>query len=109
MSKGSQVVPVRIPMELLDLINAAIESRNDASPQEPMNLSSWIRAAVREKLRHLVRGRSKAKTMPAKAEATFVCFACQQEFPISRIFPGEPRLDDTANLCKLCYMTWRLQ
>lgn len=107
MSKGSQVVPVRITRELLDLINAAIESRNDASPQEPMSLSSWIRAAINEKLRHLVRGRSKSCKPPCKDAASFTCLACHRRFPIlegrSVAVQGKPDID----MCSTCFDTWR--
>lgn len=61
MSKGSQVIPVRIPKELLTEIEQAIQSANLTTGLEPYTVSSWIRKCVAEKLAHLKRSRRRPR------------------------------------------------
>jgi hypothetical protein len=59
MSKGSKVVPIRFPTDLLAEVMAAIASRNEWTYEEPNSLGEWIRDACRERLNKLKRGRRK--------------------------------------------------
>lgn len=59
MSKGSRIVPVRVPRDLEIRIAAAIASANQSTKEEPYTLSEWIRKAVVEKLDHLERSKRK--------------------------------------------------
>lgn len=59
MSKGSRVVPVRMPDELMEEIMAYIVRRNWATMTEPYSLSTFIRKAIREKLDHAKRSSRK--------------------------------------------------
>jgi len=61
MSKGSRIVPVRIPKELWDAINAELLSRKDAGKLKPISFSQWARQAFREKIRHAQRSRKPRK------------------------------------------------
>ena len=59
MSKGSRIVPIRIPAELESRILIAIDVRNKHSSEEPFSMSEWIRKAIMEKLDHLERSKKK--------------------------------------------------
>lgn len=59
MSKGSKVVPIRIPDELRKEIELFMMERNEYSREAPLSLSEWIRKACEEKIAHLKRGRTK--------------------------------------------------
>lgn len=63
MSKGSAIVPVRIPKELLAEIACAINSANATTAGPPYSVSSWVRKAIREKLDHLGRRGKSRKTI----------------------------------------------
>lgn len=62
MSKGSPVIPLRIPQTLLNEMEIVIAQRNTLTLNEPWSRSSFIVAAIREKLAHMERSRSKKKT-----------------------------------------------
>lgn len=49
MSRGSPIIRVRVPAELLARIEAKV-LRSQDSKDEPYTLSSWIISAIREKL-----------------------------------------------------------
>ncbi len=57
MSAGSKIIPVRIaePMEIE--IREAMQRANKYRREAEYDMSSWIRAAIQEKLDHLHRGR----------------------------------------------------
>lgn len=59
MSKGSPIVPVRIPIDLLEAIDREIGAVNVRRTKEPYYRSSFILDAVREKLDKYARGRKK--------------------------------------------------
>lgn len=61
MSRGSKIVPVRIPDELLDEVEVAVSSQNYHTKGEPHTLSGWIRKCIAEKLAHLKRSNKKRK------------------------------------------------
>lgn len=63
MSKGSPIVQVRVPADLLEEINNSIASCNENRQGEPYTLSSWILTAVHERLNKLARS-SKTKRIP---------------------------------------------
>jgi len=56
-SKGSKIVPVRIPQEMLDEMQEMIASRNFNAPGEPWDVAKFIRKAVAEKIAHMKRSR----------------------------------------------------
>lgn len=67
MSKGNPIIPVRLTPELIAEIEAAIERANDSTARadkEPYTVSEWIRSAIREKLAHGARGRSRKQQQP---------------------------------------------
>lgn len=61
MSKGNPKVVVRFRQEVLDRIEAAIQSANYNRKDEPYDVSAWIRKAVDDKLAHLERSKRKPK------------------------------------------------
>lgn len=61
MSKGSQIISVRIPDKLLVEIEKAVHSANQVNASEPYNVGSWIRKCVQEKLAHLKRSRRRTQ------------------------------------------------
>jgi hypothetical protein len=59
MSRGSQVIPVRIPGDELEMVDSTISRINRRRREEPMTRSSFIRSALAEKLSHLERSKRK--------------------------------------------------
>lgn len=59
-SKGSRVVPVRIPQALLEKIDAAVTRSVEGKKGEPWTRSSFIVAAVMDKLAHMERSSGRA-------------------------------------------------
>jgi len=57
MSKGSKIVPVRFPDQMLLEMVKALDSRNLTTRDEQIELSEWIRRCVKDKLGHLRRSR----------------------------------------------------
>jgi len=57
MSKGNPVVQVRVPMETLQEVNDTIAKRNATTSGEFHTLSSFVLAAIREKLDKMKRSR----------------------------------------------------
>lgn len=60
MSKGSQVVPVRLPPDMKARVKDAIARINRKTQEEPHNVSSFVRKCIEDKLAHMERGRKKA-------------------------------------------------
>lgn len=65
MSKGSPRVTLRIPDAELQQVLACIDRANEYRRGEPYDLTSWILAAIREKMAHGKRSRRSRK--PRKA------------------------------------------
>jgi len=61
MSKGSPLVPVRIPHELLERILAQMSMTNRFVYDEAYVVSSWIRKACEEKLAKMIRSRRRTR------------------------------------------------
>ncbi len=61
MSKGNAIRQVRIPPDLWELMVETIERRNRTQAAEPWTTSEFIRAAIREKIAKMERGRSKKR------------------------------------------------
>jgi hypothetical protein len=57
MSKGSKIVPVRIPDDLLDEMLKQIDATNLTRKEEPFRVGAWIRQAIQDKLAHNRRSR----------------------------------------------------
>jgi hypothetical protein len=62
MSKGSQVVPVRIPAELLELVDQAVARSVDTRIAGPWNRSSFIIRAIEEKVAKMARSAGKTES-----------------------------------------------
>lgn len=60
-SKGSKVLQVRVPRDLLNAIKMQIAQRNVFTKEEPWKVSDFIRAAMVEKLKKMERSRRKTK------------------------------------------------
>jgi len=70
MSRGSPIVPVRIPAELLAEIGQVIDGRNERARGAPWTRSEFIVLALREKLAKMERSRSgRAKAAGRRAGA----------------------------------------
>lgn len=59
MSKGSKIVQVRVPDDLLKRIEEHVSSLQLNARGEPPTVSSYIRKAIEEKLAHRERSRKK--------------------------------------------------
>lgn len=64
MSKGSKIVPIRIPEDLLEQILVRIASANVQRSEEPYTMSSWIIKCIRDRLDHNTRSRRKRRRKP---------------------------------------------
>lgn len=53
------ILALRMDRELLEAIENAVNSANVSRREEPYTVSSWLRAAIREKLAHLRRSRTR--------------------------------------------------
>jgi hypothetical protein len=61
MSKGSRIVPVRMPPYLYAKLLECIERANRGRKYAPYSVGEWIRQACREKVDHLQRSKRKPK------------------------------------------------
>lgn len=59
--RGSRITPIRLPEELRTQVLATIERVNRTRSEEPFDLSSFIRVALREKIAKYARGNVKRK------------------------------------------------
>lgn len=57
MSKGSQIVPIRVPADLMAAMTIAIDRRNAVAAGEPWTRTGFIVTAIREKLAKMERSR----------------------------------------------------
>lgn len=64
MSKGSMIVPVRIPEVLYITLLETIKSANRSRKNAEYTVSEWIRKAITEKLEHLSRSRKRKTVSP---------------------------------------------
>lgn len=58
MSKGTKVYPLRLPIDLVELVCDTIDRRNNNSKQPPWTLSDFLRQAIVDKLRKMHRSRT---------------------------------------------------
>jgi hypothetical protein len=58
MSKGSPLVIVRMPAKLIDEMDRVMHLANHRRRGEPLTRSTFVRAAVKEKLAHMHRSRT---------------------------------------------------
>jgi hypothetical protein len=61
MSKGSKIIPFRIPSELLAEMESVIAGRNSRAKGEPWGRTGFVIAAIREKISKMQRSRSGGK------------------------------------------------
>ena len=61
MSKGSRIVPVRVPDELLVRLSAAVERSARTRFDGPWSVSEFVRSAIEDKLQHMERSRRSRK------------------------------------------------
>ncbi len=65
MSRGTPITALRIPHDLLTLVESAIQSANYCRKEAPYTKTSWIVAAIREKLAKGLRGRRSSRRRAA--------------------------------------------
>jgi hypothetical protein len=56
-SKGTKTYAVRLSPDLVQRVQAQIDSRNTWSPEEPWDLSAFIRVCLERELRKMARSR----------------------------------------------------
>lgn len=69
MSKGSPVVPIRIPATLLERIETQIAESNPRRKGEPWTRSAFILSAIEEKLAKMERSRKGSRIISQQATA----------------------------------------
>ncbi len=67
MSKGSPIVPIRVPSDLLARIDQQIADSNPRRSAEPWTRSAFILSAVAEKLAKMERGRKTQRLVSPRA------------------------------------------
>jgi hypothetical protein len=67
MSKGTRITPLRIPPDLLALIDESIVSNNAWRVDEEYNRTTWIIQAIKERLAKLARARRHRRTSSEQA------------------------------------------
>lgn len=65
--KGSPIIPIRIPADLLDRVDARVE-RSKTHCKIPFNRSTFILTAIAEKLAHYSRASRRGCNTPAVSE-----------------------------------------
>jgi len=70
MSRGSKIVPVRIPDEMLAEVQEAVDSQNFHTKGVPLRVSEWIRKCIEVKLKHLKRSRKYKRIANGQAHQT---------------------------------------
>lgn len=66
MSKGNPIVPIRMSPGLIAQIDSLIASANKLRRGAPYDRSSWITAAIKEKIAHRERSKKVKKLPPAE-------------------------------------------
>jgi hypothetical protein len=62
MARGSPILSIRIPTELLELVDQAVARSVDTRKDGPWTRSSFILAAIEEKLKKMARSAGKAQS-----------------------------------------------
>lgn len=70
MSKGSPIITFRLVEDDLEILEETVERNNETRKQEPWTRSSWIRAAIVERLRHQERAKNKRWKSTSVEETT---------------------------------------
>jgi len=97
MSKGNQVVTVRISDKQMQDILDACKSRNDRTADEPSTFSDFIRVAVQDKLNHYSRAR---KQLRGKR---YQCAQCGDVVGIKDVaYEVRPLFGPTEITCVMC-------
>ena len=68
MSKGTKIVPIRVPPELLEKIDHAVFFSTDHRKEGAWTRSSWIVQAIKDKLAHAARSNDSARRRLARAK-----------------------------------------
>lgn len=68
--KGSRIVTFRLPLDMELAINAAMDRAVSFRKGEPWSISTFIKAAIKEKLAHLERSRGRKKRAGKQTGAT---------------------------------------
>lgn len=79
MSKGSRVITLRLPDQLVGQLCTVLGGSLAGTKQDKYGMSEFIRSAIVEKIRH--RQRSKK----SRRRETFVCSECKQRLPIAQL------------------------
>lgn len=93
MSKGTPVRSIRIGSDLWAVMNEVIGQVNERRKEQPYDVSAFVRAAVRDKIAHIMRSRKKGKGKPAPITDPLD----QADEPIVLIEPGN--LDEELLAC----------
>lgn len=68
MSKGSPIVTFRLKEDDLEILDETVERNNETRKEELWTRSSWLRAAIEERLRHQERAKNQKWRRKSKAE-----------------------------------------
>lgn len=97
MSKGSKIVPVRIPDDLLLRMRREIITKTLSGASKTVAIGAWIRDAIKQRLDHIKRSKK------AKADSLVTCEDCKQRVPYHAIVAQwETLLGVTQYRCKMC-------
>lgn len=66
MSKGSPIIPIRFPQQLLAAVDAAVARLPSTSRAEPPDRSEFVRRACREKIDHYRRSARPRRRVPRR-------------------------------------------
>jgi len=97
MSKGSNIVNVRIEDGLYERMAEEVHTHNERSADAQWSLSDWIRKAIMEKIAHADRGRQKTR------ERRYQCVQCNNRFNINKIaYVVKPLYGKREYTCEFC-------
>jgi hypothetical protein len=94
---NTRIVPVRIPLDLFELIQESRKAANARKKGEPLTLSAWVRSACREKINHGLRSKKKG---PGPVIVCSSCGALRNKEQIDHFF--KPLVGKKQYVCKSC-------
>lgn len=97
MSRGSRIVKVRVPENLLAWIEETIAGRNQRTRKEPWTMSDFLREAVAEKLKHMSRSRRRVRK-----PQSFRCTSCGAETTTRYYHEKDESTVSLDTLCGTC-------
>lgn len=79
MSKGSRIVTLRLPDDMMSSVYEALKRRNERTRDSQWSLSDWIRAAAEDKLKHVARGRRGSR------KRKYLCNKCGERHGVEHV------------------------